>query len=116
MNDAKDDRLFSNISLKQEWFYKPDLQAPRAICCMFQVFFKEDSLGLYGIELIVVGSADATPFREHLRSSIKSMFYLFINHIHSVPEYKLAFSPWVLLCSTHICESRKSEIKTCNDA
>lgn len=69
----------------------------------FKVFFKEDSLGLYGIELIVVGSADATPFREHLRRSIKSMFYLFINHIHSVPEYKVAFSPWVLLYSTHIC-------------
>lgn len=55
--------------------------------CFKFFFFLEDSLGLHRIELIVVGSSDATSFRKHLRKSIKSMFYLFINHIRSVPEY-----------------------------
>lgn len=74
--------------LNKEWFYKHDLQSPSAIQWMFQVFFfLEDSLGLHRIELIVVGSSDATSFRKDLRKIIKSMFYLFINHIRSVPEY-----------------------------
>lgn len=67
--------------LNKEWFYKCDLQSPNAIQWIFQVYFSEDSLGLYRIELIVVASSDATSFRKPLRKSIKSMFYLVTNHI-----------------------------------
>lgn len=94
--------------LNKEWFYKHDLQSPNAIQWIFQVYFSEESLGLYRIELIVVASSDASSFRKRLRKSINQCSICsLITYVQYLNTIKVAFRSCVLLCSTNICESRK---------